>query len=111
GDIVTSTVTLKIVDGDLPTINLVPGITLSEVDLADGSVPTGNPVTMTQTITYTVGSDDLSHFRIDPTQFNISGALKSNGLDVEIKEQPANSGNYIGFVKDGSNVETNVFTI
>ncbi|MEZ8722866.1 retention module-containing protein [Vibrio pomeroyi] len=111
GDIVTSTVTLKIVDGDLPTIDLVPGITLSEVDLADGSVPTGNPVTMTQTITYTVGSDDVSHFRIDPTQFNTSGALKSNGLDVEIKEQPANSGNYIGFVKDGSNVETNVFTI
>ncbi|OBT01318.1 hypothetical protein A9261_04350 [Vibrio tasmaniensis] len=111
GDIVTSTVTLKIVDGDLPTIDLVPGITLSEVDLADGSVPTGNPVTMTQTITYTVGSDDVSHFRIDPTQFNTSGALKSNGLGVEIKEQPANSGNYIGFVKDGSNVETNVFTI
>ena len=111
GDIVSSTVTLKIIDGDLPTIDLVPGITLSEVDLADGSVPTGNPVTMTQTITYTVGSDDVSHFRIDPTQFNISGALKSNGLDVQIKEQPADSGNYIGFVKDGSNVETNVFTI
>ncbi|KPL99046.1 retention module-containing protein [Vibrio splendidus] len=111
GDIVTSTVTLKIVDGDLPTIDLVPGITLSEVDLADGSAPTGNPVTMTQTITYTAGSDDVSHFRIDPTQFNTSGALQSNGLDVEIKEQPANSGNYIGFVKDGSNVETNVFTI
>ncbi|KPL94483.1 retention module-containing protein [Vibrio splendidus] len=111
GDIVTSTVTLKIVDGDLPTIDLVPGITLSEVDLADGSAPTGNPVTMTQTITYTAGSDDVSHFRIDPTQFNTLGALKSNGLDVEIKEQPANSGNYIGFVKDGSNVETNVFTI
>ncbi|MCC4854709.1 retention module-containing protein [Vibrio lentus] len=111
GDIVTSTVTLKIVDGDLPTIDLVPGISLSEVELADGSAPTGNPVTMTQTITYTAGSDDVSHFRIDPTQFNTSGALKSNGLDVEIKEQPANSGNYVGFVKDGSNVETNVFTI
>ncbi|WP_412515175.1 retention module-containing protein [Vibrio cyclitrophicus] len=111
GDIVTSTVTLKIVDGDLPTIDLVPGITLSEVDLADGSVPTGNPVTMTQNITYIAGSDDVSHFRIDPTQFNTSGALKSNGLDVQIKEQSADSGNYIGFVKDGSNVETNVFTI
>ncbi|CDT76620.1 Conserved hypothetical protein; putative hemolysin-type calcium-binding region [Vibrio coralliirubri] len=111
GDIVLSTVTLKIIDGDLPTIDLVPGITLSEVDLADGSSPTGNPVTMTQVITYSEGSDDVSHFRIDPAQFNTSGALKSNGLEVEIKEQPANSGNYIGFVKDGSNVETNVFTI
>ncbi|WP_276605638.1 cadherin-like domain-containing protein, partial [Vibrio sp. F13] len=111
GDIVSSTVTLKIVDGDLPTIDLVPGITLSEVDLADGSSPTGNPVAMTQVITYSEGSDDVSYFRIDPAQFNTSGALKSNGLEVEIKEQPANSGNYIGFVKDGSNVETNVFTI
>ncbi|MEZ9564333.1 retention module-containing protein [Vibrio artabrorum] len=111
GDIVSSTVTLKITDGDLPTIDLVPGITLSEVDLADGSSSTGNPVTMTQVITYTEGSDDVSHFRIDPVQFNTSGALKSNGLEVEIKEQPANSGNYIGFVKDGSNVESNVFTI
>ncbi|MEZ8882200.1 retention module-containing protein [Vibrio sp. 10N.261.51.A7] len=111
GDIVSSTVTLKITDGDLPTIDLVPGITLSEVDLADGSSPTGNPVAMTQVITYSEGSDDVSYFRIDPAQFNTSGALKSNGLEVEIKEQPANSGNYIGFVKDGSNVETNVFTI
>ncbi|NOH94119.1 retention module-containing protein [Vibrio sp. AIC-3] len=111
GDIVSSTVTLKITDGDLPTIDLVPGITLSEVDLADGSSPTGNPVAMTQVIAYSEGSDDVSYFRIDPAQFNTSGALKSNGLEVEIKEQPANSGNYIGFVKDGSNVETNVFTI
>ncbi|NOH32501.1 retention module-containing protein [Vibrio chagasii] len=110
-DVVTSTVTLTITDGDLPIINVIPGVSLSEVDLADGSAPTGNPVSMTQVITYTEGSDDVSHFRIDPAQFNTSGALKSNGLEVEIKEQPANSGNYIGFVKDGANVETNVFTI
>ncbi|MGI9874879.1 retention module-containing protein [Vibrio chagasii] len=110
-DVVTSTVTLTITDGDLPNINVIPGVSLSEVDLADGSAPTGNPVSMTQVITYTEGSDDVSHFRIDPAQFNTSGALKSNGLEVEIKEQPANSGNYIGFVKDGANVETNVFTI
>ncbi|CAH7256565.1 Cadherin domain-containing protein [Vibrio chagasii] len=110
-DVVTSTVTLTITDGDLPIINVIPGVSISEVDLADGSAPTGNPVSMTQVITYTEGSDDVSHFRIDPAQFNNSGALKSNGLEVEIKEQPANSGNYIGFVKDGANVETNVFTI
>ncbi|MEZ8035281.1 retention module-containing protein [Vibrio crassostreae] len=110
-DVVTSTVTLTITDGDLPIINVIPGVSLSEVDLADGSAPTGNPVSMTQVITYTEGSDDVSHFRIDPAQFNTSGALKSNGLEVEIKEQPANSGNYIGFVKDGANVETHVFTI
>ncbi|MFS1892923.1 retention module-containing protein [Vibrio lentus] len=110
-DVVTSTVTLTITDGDLPIINVIPGVSLSEVDLADGSAPKGNPVSTTQVIAYTEGSDDVSHFRIDPAQFNTSGALKSNGLEVEIKEQPANSGNYIGFVKDSANVETNVFTI
>ena len=110
-DVVTSTVMLTITDGYLPIINVIPGVSLSEVDLADGSAPIGNPVSTTQVITYTEGSDDVSHFRIDPAQFNTSGALKSNGLEVEIKEQPANSGNYIGFVKDSANVETNVFTI
>ena len=39
------------------------------------------------------------------------GALKSNGLAVEIKEQPVDSGNYVGFITDASNVETNVFTL
>ncbi|MEC7941300.1 MAG: retention module-containing protein [Pseudomonadota bacterium] len=109
-DVVTSTVTLTITDGDVPIINVIPGVSLSEVDLADGSAPTGNPVSMTQVITYTERSDDVSHFRIDPAQFNTSGALKSDGLVVQLKEDPANSGTYIGFVESGG-VQTDIFTI
>ncbi len=36
-DTVTSTVTLTITDGDIPTIDAVPSVTLSETNLADGS--------------------------------------------------------------------------
>ncbi|MCZ8499332.1 hypothetical protein O9929_20620 [Vibrio lentus] len=44
--------------------------------------------------------------------FNVGGALTSNGLAVELKKlNTTTPGGYIGFVTDGSNVETNVFTI
>ena len=52
-----------------------------------------------------------SSFRIEPTLFNTLGALTANNLAVQIKEDPNNPGDYIGFVKNASDVETNVFTI
>ncbi|MEZ9349837.1 hypothetical protein AB4166_23675, partial [Vibrio splendidus] len=54
---------------------------------------------------------DVASFRIEPTEFNVGGALKSNGFSVEIKEDSANPGTYIGFIADGSNAEVPVFTI
>ena len=110
-DVLTSTVTLTITDGDIPTIDNVPAVTLSETNLSDGSAPSGSSVSSTQTITFTNQSDDVTSFRIEPTEFNIGGALRSNGLVVELKVDPTTPGGYIGFVTDGSNVETNVFTI
>ncbi|MEZ8517073.1 retention module-containing protein, partial [Vibrio cyclitrophicus] len=110
-DVVTSTVTLTITDGDIPTIDNVPTVTLSETNLSDGSAPSGSAVSSTQTITYTTQSDDVTSFRIEPTEFNVGGALTSNGLAVELKADPTTPGGYIGYVTDGSNVETNVFTI
>ncbi|MDH5996161.1 hypothetical protein L8R80_23375, partial [Vibrio splendidus] len=110
-DVLTSTVTLTITDGDIPTIDNVPTVSLSETNLSDGSAPSGSAVSSTQTITYTIQSDDVSSFRIEPTEFNVGGALTSNGLAVELKADPTTPGGYIGYVTDGSNVETNVFTI
>ncbi|PTP61379.1 hypothetical protein CWO01_14185, partial [Vibrio splendidus] len=110
-DVLTSTVTLTITDGDIPTIDNVPTVSLSETSLSDGSSPSGSAVSSTQTITYTTQSDDVTNFRIEPTEFNVGGALKSNGLAVELKADPTTPGGYIGFVTDGSNVETNVFKI
>jgi T1SS-143 domain-containing protein len=109
GDIVTSTVTLTISDGAPPVIDTVPTVALEEANLVDGSSPS-LPVSQTETITFTAGSDDVSHFRIDTTQFNTSGDLKSDGLVVQLKEDPANSGTYIGFVESGG-VQTDIFTI
>uniref|UniRef100_UPI0003656D59 retention module-containing protein n=1 Tax=Vibrio sp. 624788 TaxID=1234362 RepID=UPI0003656D59 len=111
GDTDTSTLELSITDGQNPTIDLIPPVTLSETDLADGSAPSGSAVSATETITFTAGSDDVASFRIEPTEFNVGGALKSNGFVVEIKEDSANPGTYIGFITDGSNAEVPVFTI
>ncbi|MFA0543667.1 retention module-containing protein, partial [Vibrio sp. 10N.222.52.B7] len=110
-DVVTSTVTLTITDGDIPTIDAVPSVTFSETNLADGSSPSGSAVSQTETITFTNQSDDVASFRIEPTEFNVGGALKSNGFAVEIKEDSANPGTYIGFITNGSNAEVPVFTI
>ncbi|MEF1183499.1 cadherin-like domain-containing protein [Vibrio sinaloensis] len=110
-DSVSATVTLTVQDGDDPVINTVPSVSLSESQLADGSAPSGSAVQATGTISYTEGSDNLSHFRLEPTEFNTDGSLKSNGLVIELREEPADSGQYIGFTTSANGVETNVFTL
>ncbi|WP_123056812.1 retention module-containing protein, partial [Vibrio cyclitrophicus] len=111
GDIDTSSLELSITDGQNPAIDLIPPVTLSETDVADGSAPSGSAVSATETITFTAGSDDVASFRIEPTEFNVGGALTSNGFAVEIKEDSANPGTYIGFITDSLNTEVPVFTI
>ncbi|NOH19497.1 retention module-containing protein, partial [Vibrio cyclitrophicus] len=111
GDIDTSSLELSITDGQNPAIDLISPVTLSETDVADGSAPSGSAVSATETITFTAGSDDVASFRIEPTEFNVGGALTSNGFAVEIKEDSANPGTYIGFITDGSNTEIPVFAI
>ncbi len=48
--------------------------------------------------------------RIEPTEFNTNDDLKSNGLAVELREDPTGSGNYVGFTTSATN-ETTVFTL
>ncbi|MCG9633668.1 hypothetical protein L1D60_23310, partial [Vibrio sp. Isolate30] len=109
-DIETATVVLTITDGDIPTIESVPSVSLSESDLADGSTPSGVAVSQTETISFTNQSDDVEKFQLEPTQFNIGGALTSNNIAVELKEDPVDSGNYVGFINDGG-TEVPVFTL
>lgn len=109
-DIEDSTVTLTIVDGAPPIINVIPLVSLSEVNLVDGSSPS-LPVSQTEQITFTEGSDDVSYFRIATNEFNVGGALTSNGLAIQLKEDPAESGNYVGFTKDGLDPEVEIFNI
>ena len=111
-DAATTTVTLTITDGDqVPVIDDIPSVKLSESDLADGSAPTSSPVSFTDNIDATVGSDDIARFRIGTDEFNPNGTLKSGGLEVEIREDPVGSGNYIGFTTDTDKNETQVFTV
>ncbi|MEZ9057945.1 retention module-containing protein, partial [Vibrio pelagius] len=110
-DVLTSTVTLTITDGEVPTIDVIPPVSLSESNLVNGSDPTASAVSDTKVIQFTDQSDDVVSFRIEPTEFNTLSALTSNNLAVQLKEDPTSPGDYIGFVKDASNVETNVFTI
>ncbi|MGR5559955.1 hypothetical protein ACQKQC_27200, partial [Vibrio fortis] len=109
-DVETATVVLTITDGDIPTIESVPSVSLSETQLADGSTPSGSAVSQTETISFTNQSDDVEAFRIEPTEFNVGGALTSNNIAVELKEEPVDSGIYVGFIDDGG-TEVPVFTL
>ncbi len=53
----------------------------------------------------------MVRFRLESTEFNTNDALKSNGLAVELREDPQGSGQYVGFTTSSSNVETTVFTL
>ncbi|MCK6261748.1 retention module-containing protein [Vibrio sp. ZSDE26] len=110
-DTLSSTATLTIKDGDNPQIESVPAVNLSELNLDDGSNPNGSSISTTQSIGYTEGSDDVSHFRIASDEFNTDDALTSNGLIVQLREEPVGTGQYLGFTVDGSDKETSVFTI
>ncbi len=85
-DVLTSTVALTITDGDVPTIDVIPPISLSETNLADGSDPSNSVVSDTKVIQFTHESDDIESFRIEPTEFNTLGTLTSNNLAVELKK-------------------------
>ena len=110
-DVETATVTLTIIDGDIPTIESVPSIALAEADLTDGSSPIMGAVSQTETISFTHQSDDVEKFRLEPSEFNSDDSLKSDGLPIDLKEAPAGSGNYVGFTTNASNVEIQIFTL
>ncbi|WP_198593595.1 hypothetical protein, partial [Vibrio splendidus] len=76
-----------------------------------GSAPSGAAVSQTETISFTNESDDVERFRIATDEFNSSGALMSNGLEVELREFPPGSGQYTGFTTNALNQEVEIFTI
>ena len=79
-DVETATVMLTITDGDIPTIESVPSVSLSETQLADGSTPSGSAVSQTEIISFTNQSDDVEKFRLEPNpvQFRWSPKIKQH---------------------------------
>ncbi|MEF1230148.1 hypothetical protein QTO02_22150, partial [Vibrio fortis] len=110
-DVDTATVVLTITDGDDPTIDNVPSVTLDESGLIDGSAPSGVSVDSNNSISFTEASDDVARIEVVVGRFNRDDSLTSNGLIVEIREEPTGSGRYLGFTTDVSNTETPVFTL
>lgn len=96
-------------DGVDPTINDVPGLSLDEAQLDDGSEPINAPVEASGQINFSEGGDYVDSFKIDIDEFNNDGSLTSGGAEVELREEPAGSGNYLGFTNDGG--EKPIFTL
>lgn len=111
-DAQTTTVTLTITDGANPIIDTVPSVSVSETLLADGSIGGATPVSSTNTVSFTEGSDHIDHFRLDTSQFNTDDALTSDGLVVQLREEPVDSGKYLGFtINPSTGAENPVFTL
>lgn len=110
-DIFMSSVRLTIIDGEGPELNVVPGVTLSESNLSDGSSPDSMLISETNTITSFASSDDIAKIVVDTSLFNTGGLIKSNGLVVDLREDPANSGDYLAFTTVSPGVEVPIFTL
>ncbi len=116
GDDDTDTVqiSLAITDGDRPSITTITSVEFDEANLANGSDLDLTVTSLTKSIVYQEGSDDIHFFAVDVTEFNTDGTLKADGLAVEMREDPSDSGRYVGFTTDGdiadNDSETTIFT-
>ncbi|MGC9493997.1 retention module-containing protein, partial [Vibrio genomosp. F10] len=115
-DLATATVELTIKDGQDPEITEIPVVSLSESALADGSAPNGTPVSSSTvsssaSISYAEGGDDIKHFKLATSDFNSDETLTSNGLVVKLREEPDDSGEYLGFTEGPLGQQTPVFTL
>ncbi|MGY3572741.1 retention module-containing protein [Vibrio paucivorans] len=108
GDTQTATIDLSIADGELPIITNVTGLSLDEAGLGDGSSPDNDHITGTGTITTTVGSDDIDHYELEPSEFNTDDSLTAQGEPVRLEELP--DGSYQGYIEVGG-TKTPVFSI
>ncbi|MCW1889005.1 hypothetical protein OK016_01235 [Vibrio chagasii] len=91
----TSTLELSITDGQNPAIKSDSTCYFIMKPILPWLFASGSAVSATNTITLPYGSDDVANFRIESTEFNVGGALTSQGLAVEI-EDSSNPGTYIG---------------
>ncbi|MGL6261865.1 T1SS-143 repeat domain-containing protein [Vibrio sp. WXL210] len=72
GDTFTPVANIEITDGQLPVISSVTSVSLDEANLAQGTSPGNMPVSDTGVIIASVGSDDIDHFEVDVTAFNVT---------------------------------------
>ncbi|WP_105069563.1 T1SS-143 repeat domain-containing protein, partial [Vibrio jasicida] len=111
-DTASNTFTMTILDGDNPVIENVTGLSLDEAGVDQGSQEGAVVISSTGSITTAVGSDIIDHYELEPTEFNVSGELQSQGQVVQLELASESNGvrTYEGFIElDG--VRITVFDV
>uniref|UniRef100_UPI0003F7572B retention module-containing protein n=1 Tax=Vibrio parahaemolyticus TaxID=670 RepID=UPI0003F7572B len=111
-DTVSNTFVITIADGDNPVINNVTSLSLDESGVEQGSLQGIAITSGTGSISAAAGSDIIDHFEVEPTEFNVSGELQSQGQTVllELTSDVNGVRNYEGYIElDG--VRITVFDI
>ncbi|HCE1931976.1 TPA: retention module-containing protein [Vibrio parahaemolyticus] len=111
-DTVSNTFVITIADGDNPVINNVTSLSLDESGVEQGSLQGIAITSGTGSISAAAGSDIIDHFEIEPTEFNVSGELQSQGQTVllELTSDVNGVRTYEGYIElDG--VRITVFDI
>ncbi|EJG2007930.1 retention module-containing protein [Vibrio parahaemolyticus] len=111
-DTVSNTFVITIADGDNPVINNVTSLSLDESGVEQGSLQGIAITSGTGSISAAAGSDIIDHFEVEPTEFNVSGELQSQGQTVllELTSDVNGIRTYEGYIElDG--VRITVFDI
>ncbi|WP_029848993.1 retention module-containing protein, partial [Vibrio parahaemolyticus] len=111
-DTVSNTFVITIADGDNPVINDVTSLSLDESGVEQGSLQGIAITSGTGSISAAAGSDIIDHFEVEPTEFNLSGELQSQGQTVllELTSDVNGVRTYEGYIElDG--VRITVFDI
>ncbi|MCS0063571.1 retention module-containing protein [Vibrio parahaemolyticus] len=111
-DTVSNTFVITIADGDNPVINNVTSLSLDESGVEQGSLQGIAITSGTGSISAAAGSDIIDHFEVEPTEFNVSGELQSQGQAVllELTSDVNGVRTYEGYIElDG--VRITVFDI
>ncbi|TPA30081.1 tandem-95 repeat protein [Vibrio parahaemolyticus] len=111
-DTVSNTFVITIADGDNPVINNVTSLSLDESGVEQGSLQGIAITSGTGSISAATGSDIIDHFEVEPTEFNVSGELQSQGQTVllELTSDVNGVRTYEGYIElDG--VRITVFDI
>ncbi|HAV1400901.1 TPA: retention module-containing protein [Vibrio parahaemolyticus] len=111
-DTVSNTFVITIADGDNPVVNNVTSLSLDESGVEQGSLQGIAITSGTGSISAAAGSDIIDHFEVEPTEFNVSGELQSQGQTVllELTSDVDGVRTYEGYIElDG--VRITVFDI
>ncbi|WP_133153796.1 retention module-containing protein, partial [Vibrio sp. 10N.261.55.A7] len=106
-DSVANSINVSITDGDNPIITGVSSIDLDESGVAGGSTEGVGIVSGSGKIDVSEGSDAIDHFELEPSEFNTSGALTSQGEVIQLEFISLENGvrNYEGFIElNGSRI-------